>query len=359
MPPADSARPDDPIHVVYIGCYTAGSGGAGDGIVVADRDVRTGALRRATTTTTPSPSFVVRHPSLPMLYAVNELDEGRLSAFSIGTGGALAPAGSVPTGGALPCHLSFDRGHVLAANYGTGSVAVVAVDRQGRFLRRTGLTTHRGRGPDPGRQEGPHAHMVRPYRDRVLVVDLGLDTVYAYRLDPGAGTLAGGTAVITTAAGAGPRHLAIGAGVLHLVGELNGMVMSYVESGGEWREIGCVAASRHGAVQPSELLIAGDFLYVANRGPDTIATFSLAGGPPVYVGEVPSGGHWPRHMVFIDDFLYVANERSHSVVVLRLDRETGMPAPAGAALETPSPTCVLPQAVSGVRTAAASGSLEG
>jgi 6-phosphogluconolactonase (cycloisomerase 2 family) len=62
----------------------------------------------------------------------------------------------------------------------------------------------------------------------------------------------------------------------------------------------------------------------------------------VRVGEVSTGGAWPRHFAIVDRFLYVANERSHTVVTFALDPATGMPVPTGDVLPTPSPTCVLP-----------------
>lgn len=64
--------------IVHLGGYTAASGGRGDGIIAARRDPGTGALTPlGTVAVTPSPSFLVRHPALPVLYAVNELAEGR------------------------------------------------------------------------------------------------------------------------------------------------------------------------------------------------------------------------------------------------------------------------------------------
>jgi 6-phosphogluconolactonase (cycloisomerase 2 family) len=60
------------------------------------------------------------------------------------------------------------------------------------------------------------------------------------------------------------------------------------------------------------------------------------------VGEVSTGGIWPRHFVLDGGFLYVANERSHTVVTFRLDPDTGIPTPTADVLPTASPTCVLP-----------------
>ena len=80
-------------EVVHIGGYTAQSGGRGSGIVAARRDPRTGALTPlGTVAVTPSPSFLARHPTQPVLYAVNELTDGEISAWQVGGGRRAGPA---------------------------------------------------------------------------------------------------------------------------------------------------------------------------------------------------------------------------------------------------------------------------
>ena len=68
-----------------------------------------------------------------------------------------------------------------------------------------------GSGPNPERQEGPHAHMVMPSPDGgfILAVDLGTDRLMAFRLDRERGTLSPADPPWTQLPpGAGPRHLA-------------------------------------------------------------------------------------------------------------------------------------------------------
>ena len=180
-------------EVVHIGGYTAQSGGRGSGIVAARRDPRTGALTPlGTVAVTPSPSFLARHPTQPVLYAVNELTDGEISAWQVGADGALDPLGSRSTGGAEPCHLAVlpGGGHLLAANYGSGSIAVFPLDPQGVPGERTDLVVHEGHGPDPERQDHAHAHMVSPGvgQGPIFGVDLGTDSVYRYDLDEATGS---------------------------------------------------------------------------------------------------------------------------------------------------------------------------
>lgn len=332
---------------LVIGGYTPIAGGSAIGVAVAARDPVTGALRpHGEPTPTPAPSFVARHPTRPVLYAVNELSEGTVSAFTMAPDGTLAPRGTWPTGGAEPCHLivaSGDR-QLLVANYTSGSVASFALDPDGLPSDRVDLVAHTGSGPHPERQTGPHAHQLVGTGDRVLAVDLGADTVFGYPLDPRTGVLGQPEIVATLPPGTGPRHVVVRDGVAYLVGELSGTVTAFAIGPDGWLELGTVPASTVEGGYPSEIAVSGDgrFLYVANRGPDTITTFAITDKLPVFVGEVPTGGAWPRHFVLIEQFLYVANERSHTVVVFRLDPATGLPTPTGDVLPAPSPTCLLP-----------------
>ncbi|MFI6824949.1 lactonase family protein [Micromonospora sp. NPDC050187] len=338
--------------VVHIGGYTRESDGKGDGIVAARRDPETGALTPlGTVAVTASPSFLVRHPTLPVLYAANELPEGQVSAWRIGPDGDLAPLGTGDTGGAEPCHLAVtpDGCHLVAANYGGGSVAVFPLDGAGVPAGRSDLVVHSGHGPDPQRQETAHAHMVSPDPDGgpIYVVDLGTDSVYRYDLDAATGRLVPRAPRVRTHAGTGPRHLTRhpDGRRVYLVGELDGTVTALERNAeGALHQRGRVPASgRTGHVQPSEVAVGpqGRFLYVANRGVGTLAVFAIDGELPELVAEVDTGGEWPRHFAWSGRDLYVADQRADMVRAFRVDPATGVPEPAGEPVPVPSPSCVL------------------
>jgi 6-phosphogluconolactonase (cycloisomerase 2 family) len=335
-------------ELVFVGCYTGEGGGKGEGVVLLRRDPRTGALtREGVAARTPSPSFLARHPDLPVLYAVNELAQGTVTAWTVEDDGTLTALAVQSTGGGHPCHLAVtsDGRHLVAANYGSGSVAVLPLDGAGAPGERTDLLAHDGSGPDRDRQEGPHAHMVAPDPSgrEVLAVDLGADRVFRYVLDPVAGRLVAQEPAVPAAAGSGPRHLARHPdGTLYVVGELAGTITGYRPDPATGRLVAGPAvptSAGPGPVYPSEVAVRRDgrFVYVANRGPDTVAVF--ADGERT--AEVASGGEWPRHLVLAGDHLYVANERSHTVTTFAVGAEDGVPRAAFGPTAVPSPTCVL------------------
>jgi 6-phosphogluconolactonase (cycloisomerase 2 family) len=338
-------------ELVFLGCYTGESGGEGEGIALLRRDPASGALtRRGVVARTPSPSFLGRHPELPVLYAVNELDAGAVSAFAVAPDGSLTELATQETGGRHPCHLAVtaDGRFLLAANYTSGSVSVHPLAADGAPGERTDLLTLAGHGPVADRQEGPHAHMVlpEPTGPDVLISDLGADRVWRARLDPLSGRLAPPAPAIETAPGTGPRHLRrTGDGTILVSGELAGNLTWYRPGAdGRLRLAGSAPASTiDGENYPSELASGADgrFVYLANRGPDTISTYAWDGARAELIGEVPTGGRWPRHFTLLSDHLYVANERSHDVTVFRIDPDTGLPGAQGDPVAEPSPTCIM------------------
>lgn len=335
---------------VFVGCYTGETGGEGEGVALLRRDPRTGVLTRlGVAARTPSPSFLTQHPALPVLYAVNELDTGTVTAFAVAEDGTLTLLAVRGTGGKHPCHVAVtpDGRHLLTANYSSGSVSVHPLDPDGAPAEHSDLLHLDGSGPDPDRQEGPHAHMVvpDPSGPGVLVADLGSDRVWRARLDPVSGRLTDVAPAVTAAPGTGPRHLLRSAdGALLVVGELAADLTWYRPAAdGTLERAGGVPATTVGGIDcPSEITAGRDgrFVYVANRGPNTVSAFAWDGAAAL-VAEVPTGGDWPRHMTLAGDHLYVANERSHTVTIFRIDQETGIPHPQGEPVGEPSPTCVL------------------
>lgn len=315
---------------LLIGGYS-GDKGAGHGITVLDDG------QASATVPADSPSWIALHPDLPVLYAVAETDDGRVRAWSLRDGVPAGDLGEGETGGAEPAHLTVDSTgrFLLTANYSGGSISVHRLTPDGGIGERTDLVRHEAHGDQP-RQASAHPHMIRAIGGGLVVIDLGGDAIYRYTLsDDGKLTL---DDVITTPAGSGPRHVLPVGDRFYLTAELSGELLAY---DADWQFLGAVRASKAGdANQPSEVVSDGRYLYVGNRGPNTVSVFALDGDLPRYLTEVPVGD-WPRHVVLDADQLYVANEKSHQVMALRIDPATGIPGHLRT-ITVPSPTVVLP-----------------
>ncbi|MGV9777456.1 lactonase family protein [Streptosporangium sp. NPDC003464] len=310
-------------EVAYVGGYTPDTGGSGVGITLMEL----GSLVRLGTTVASGPSFLAVHPRLPVLYAVGESDRGTVSVFGRAGDGALTPLAQRPSEGSAPCHLAVDpSGALLAvANYGDGTVSVHGIDGSG-LLTEVSIFPYR---------DGAHAHQAVFGPDGVLyVTDLGADEVRRYVVDGQVRPHPDGP--VRLAPGMGPRHMARSGEHWYVAGELDGTVRVYDDG---WREIRAVPASTAGGPNhPSHLEVSGGYVYVGNRGPDTISVLSTPGLEPI--GEVACGGVWPRHFAIADGRMYVANQRSDGIAVLAL--EEGIPRFGGEVFAVGTPSCVLP-----------------
>ena len=348
---------------VYVGTYTRGES---EGIYLLDLDLKTGALTsRGLVARAENPSFLALHPDGGHLYAANEVSRflgkrsGGVSAFRIDRKtGSLRFLNRQLTRGGAPCYIAVDGAgsNVLVANYGGGSVAVLPIRENGKLKKPSAFVQHVGSGPDPTRQEGPHAHSIRVDAANrfALAADLGLDKVQIYRYDPRNGALtANDPPHAAVSPGAGPRHLAFhpNGESVYLVNELDLTVTAFQYDG----ERGALSIIQTISTLPGDVEDGysgadihvhptGRFLYASNRGHDTIAVFAIDSdsGRLTAVGYEPTRGRTPRNFA-IDPtgrFLLVANQDSDSVAVFGIDQETGGLTPTGETANVPSPVCI-------------------
>ncbi|WP_046468411.1 lactonase family protein [Allosalinactinospora lopnorensis] len=351
------------LRLLWIGSYTSGSEptGAGAGIYRVWFDPGTGELSGGEVVAdTVGPSFLAAPLDGRRLYAVNEAQRGGVSGFAVDAGGRLSELGSAPTGGGSPCHLlahSSGR-YVVVANYADGGVSVHPVTVGGAPGERETLLAHSGSGPDRKRQEGPHAHCVRPAPGgrHLLVADLGTDELRCYAFGPD-GVQAGAAVAARLPPGTGPRHLAVHpSGHIYVTGELDSRihVLRWDPVTATATPVADTAATtvRGERNHPAEITLSADGtrLYVSNRGPDTIAVFEVTENGSVlrHLAETPTGGGTPRHFALLEGragergHIVAANHDSDSLAVLELQPGTGIPADTGHRLMIPAPACVLP-----------------
>jgi 6-phosphogluconolactonase len=89
---------------------------------------------------------------------------------------------------------------------------------------------------------------------------------------------------------------------------------------------------------------SGKFVYVSNRGHDSIAMFQcdVVSGKLTALGHQSSGGKTPRNFNVDPTGRYVlaANQGTSNVAVLRIDPDTGKLSTTGHSIEVGSPVCV-------------------
>lgn len=318
---------------LLVGGYTADAGGSARGIGRA-RIAPDGSLEyRGLAAEADSPSWLLVHEGV--VYAALEA-ANRLGAWRI-VDDRLEPLGEVATPGEAPCHLAVANGRLLAANYLDGALTVHRIRSDGSLDEVSQRLAGSGSGPLSA-QQGPHAHHVLPLPDgRVLAADLGADRMLVHRWEADRLVL---VAEVALPSGCGPRDLvALPDGRIALLGEWDGTVHLLAPDGDSFRLVASLPLPGREGSQAAGLRPAhrGSLLVAGLRGADAVV--SVAVDPLEVRATVPSGGHWPRHLLVDDETVYVSNQLGDSVAGFRIAAD-GALAPLGAPAAVPSPTCL-------------------
>jgi 6-phosphogluconolactonase len=357
---AATKKPAAGQYVLYAGTYTTKT--ESKGINTFRFDAANGKMTPAQVAAeSPDPSFVAVHPSGKYLYAVNEAGKSSMvSAFAIdGASGKLTLLNQLPALGEDPCYITFDRTgkFALIANYTSGNIAVFPILNDGKLGKQTAAVQDSGSlGPNKERQEGPHAHWIEASADNrfLLVADLGLDEVLIYRFDAATGSVTPNQpAFARLKAGAGPRHAAFDRNgkFVFVASELDSTVtsFSFEAKKGALKDTGAVStlpAGYSGRNEVAEIALHpnGKFLYVSNRGNESIAVFAIhpGNGALTLVEHVLTGGKEPRHFAIDPSgrYLLAENQLSDNIVEFRIDAATGKLTPTGETISVPSPVCI-------------------
>ncbi|HZG54095.1 MAG TPA: lactonase family protein [Pyrinomonadaceae bacterium] len=348
--------------LLYVGTYTAGKS---EGIYVYRMDLSTGALKLSGSVKANNPSFLAVDERRRYVYAVNEVTDfdgrpsGAVSAFSIDQAtGNLRFLNQQPSLGGAPCYVSVARGgrFVLVANYVGGNVSVLPVRHNGQLGKPTDVAQHRGSGANAERQDAPHAHsVVLDQANRfAFAADLGIDRVMVYRFDARRGTITPNKPHwFQSKAGAGPRHFTFHPNGRHayVINELDSTItaLAYEPALGRLTEVHTVSSlpkefSGANTCADVHLDPSGSFLYGSNRGHDSIVVLKIERdtGRLHYVEHVSTEGKTPRNFTIdpTGGFLLAANQNSDTIVTFRRDAATGRLRPAGHVAEAPSPVCL-------------------
>jgi 6-phosphogluconolactonase len=308
-----------------------------------------------------NPSYVMKHPDLPVIFSVNEVRDfggegGAISAFSLSEDGKLTLINQVPSLGSDPCHLELaQEGRLLlVSNYTSGTLASIPLGDTGELGSFNNFIQHTGHSVDPMRQKSAHVHSIRagPNDKYIYVADLGLDQILRYSLDSTGHVNASERSMTRMRPGAGPRHFCFDADFEHcyVINELDNTIVSFaVNNDGVFVELAIVSALPAGYQDASycgeiQLSDDGRFLYGSNRGHDSMVVFEVLGnGTLQWVQHIESGGMHPRHFKITPDgsHLIVANRDSSNLVVFERDTFTGKLSRAGIELIVPAPVCIL------------------
>lgn len=318
-----------------------------------------------------NPAVLIPGESGKYLYAILETirENGSITQYEVQADGSLKELSNFRANGKSTCYLSFspNKDAAIVINYWDAIIDVVDVDENGKlgeviqsfkqFYRpETEWRQVENREDHWGnRQVGPHAHCAHFWHDWVFIPDLGENAVFQYRWNAAARTLERET-WIEFEAGSGPRHMAIHPD----------MDICYVSN--ELFNTVCVAKLDNSTpdtvkarlipiqYQPtlensdqisyvSEIKLSPDakFLYVSNRGDNSIAVFKvLEEGLLERIDITPTGGEFPRHFAIspCGKAVVVSNQDTGNVLVYDRDVDTGLITATEEVIEVPAPNYI-------------------
>lgn len=309
------------------------------------------------------PSFLAIDEERNRLYAICETEQPEAIGYLLDPqSGLLEEINRQALPGMHACHVSLhpSGAWLYAVNYSSGDVCLLPIDAEGRLGAIADRHQHSGSGPREDRQDASHPHSIvtEPWSGRLLVPDLGTDRIYVYELDAEAGRIRLAHQA-ETPAGAGPRHLAFHPSrqIVYCADELSSTVSSYDydTTDGSLRHrqtVSTLPADVDGQTNTCadiHMSSCGRYLYVSNRGYDSLATFRLDEDGGLTLIACPSvQGKTPRNFAVVPNgrHILIANQDSGSIIVMAVD-EDGVPSPQGGRCELDSPVCLklLPRMV--------------
>jgi len=336
--------------IVYIGCYTQGMDAA---IKVVAFDNQTGQLNEISSVSKlPDTSFLALSKDKTNLFAVSEHERhGELGYFDISEPESPVYINKKSTLGGSPCHISLTKDKVFVSNYGTGNISAFSVTQKQLEPAYTQVQ-HHGQSIDLNRQATAHVHASQLSVDEqfLVVADLGIDALNVYRITDKQLLLA---TTVSLTPGSGPRHLVFNAygDKLYLGNELNNevAVFSFNQETGALSLLQLIASLPNecrveSAIAEVALSKDGRYLYVSNRGHDSITTFSVAQqtGLLSVIDNIKTGGLFPRHFALSpdQDWLLVAHQYSDYLHLFKRDNHSGLLTRATHMLAVKNAVCV-------------------
>jgi 6-phosphogluconolactonase len=274
------------------------------------------------------PGALAVDPARRFLFAAVR-SAGKLAAFRLDAAtGRLTHVNTIPAG-PDPAHLATDAAgrYLLTAYYVDAKVTVHAIGKDGALGDKPLQTVPTA--------DKAHAVVPDPSGRFAFVPHTGPDAIFQFAFDAKTGRLtANEPATLATPKGTGPRHLVFHPSrpVAYVANEQGGSVTAYAldTRGGTLSPLQTVStlpADFRGTNACAEIRVhpSGKFLYVSNRGHDSIAAFALDGeGKVSVIGQEPTE-QTPRSFDLdpTGKYLFAAGESSGRLAAYLVDAGTG------------------------------------
>ena len=260
--------------------------------------------------------------------------------------------------GTSPAYITVDEKQqlVFTANYHTGAVTIYKIKANGS-LQQTDRVVDKGHtGPRPEQRDGAHPHFADLTPDgRLVVIDLGQDRIYLYDLS-NAGKLKF-VSKFQFKPGFGPRHIVFDPSkhVAYLAAELSShvAVLNYNAKVGKFSLKQVLSTipdtwTKHNGAAAIRMSKDGKFIYVSNRGYNSLAIFqSGADGTLKLIQQISTEGDFPRDFNFNHDqsMIIALNQNTNNATLYERNAQTGKLKMIQKDFHVPEGVCVCPEKI--------------
>lgn len=345
----------------FIGTYTEDYQ---RGIFMFEYDVDNGHLKKVCQCKNyiNAPAFISVNEEQNLLYACSDSGNRDGNGGSVATyrinyqKGELEYMDSILTDGDYTCHILLDLNNrkLFASNYDEGSISMFSLDENGR-LSKSSRKTYKQEGCSVNEQRQTKSHIhntcLTPDNKWLYALNLGTDRIEMYEIFKDYIVHVPGKS-LKVHPGYGPRHL-----IFHPNGDFayfscelipHVAVAKYDRDNHSLEIIQYLSTVRTNTENMcSTLRITGDgnFLYVANRGENSIACYSIDKGTGMLTlrRHIDSMGVWPRE-IEIDPsgrFLFVLNQLSDSIAKFRINHSDGFLEHIETIASISQPACIV------------------
>ena len=359
-PHAGASAPSAPQRLLIGTTNTSAAGGEGKGIYVSEfRDGTLGPPVLAAETRSPG-FFAMGANGLLFAEQAPSKQTAQAASYRVGAGTDIQPVSHADAGDPGACHIGITRDGRCAfvANYSGGSVASFTADPGGKLTRASFLQFPPGEHGPSKFQEKAHAHCctVSPGGGFVLVNDLGLDRIHVFRLNHATAELLPHTpSHWASAAGAGPRHIAVhpNGRWIYNIDEMGCTVnqLAWDASAGTLTTLQTIATLPAGTsktdVRACEVILSKDlrFLYAANRVHEDFVVFSVDPETGALTEEHrhANPGKEARHIAIdtTGKWFLSANQFSNEISVFPIDTASGKLGDRTSSTPLSNPSCLL------------------
>jgi len=340
-------------YVAYVSTYTMGDC---HGIKIYDVDMENGRLLPKDQVEITNSSYITLSHNGKYLYSITDFG---VEAYEIGKDGSLTCINHASINGMRGCYLSTDYSAKLlfVAGYHDGKITVLRIREDGGVGEIKDEVYHKGMGSIAERHFRPHVNCVKKTRDNryLMVADIGMDHVDVYEVNHMLGKLKH-VDVIRSELESAPRHIKMtkNGKYVYIVHELKNYidVYSYVEEDSnpfftKIQNISTLNDYHASSSAASALNFSADekYLVSSNAGDNSVIVYRIdhETGMLEKVFCLPVSGDYPKDATLFPDnrHLISLNHESNTMTFFSVDLEKGLLVMNGKEMKIEKPNCVI------------------